>query len=93
MPKSTTEIQVHSEAFQALKYRRNYEDCRHCDDRSGTLIFSAEPIAFTFREHVGHLPVPVQFKRTEEVQLLVVCEKCGQRWVPSKGPALRALGL
>jgi hypothetical protein len=93
MPKSTTEIQVHSEAFQALKYRRNYEDCRHCDDRSGTLIFSAEPIAFTFREHVGHLPVPDQFKRTEEVQLLVVCEKCGQRWVPSKGPALRALGL
>ena len=91
MPKST-EIQVHSETFQALNYRRNYKRCRHCHERSGTVILSAEPIPFSFREHVGHLPVPDQLTRNEEVRLLVVCEKCGRRWVPRMGKTLRALG-
>jgi hypothetical protein len=48
-----TEIQIHSETFRVLRYRRNYTRCRDCKEQTGTLIFRAE----TTREETTVLAV------------------------------------
>ena len=85
-----TEIQIHSETFRVRHYRRNYKRCRTCHARTGTVVYSSEPITVTFHR--------TEFQKkflpeTERVNLAVICEKCGRRWVPTKGPTLRALGV
>ena len=77
-------IEVNSEAFDVITYRRDYYTCRRGCGRTGTLILSAVDIPFTFGLHSRH-------PETENVRRLVICESCGKRWVPSPGPALRAL--
>jgi hypothetical protein len=80
----TQRIQVHSEGFEAISFRRNRYSCRSGCGRTGTLIFSIAEIPLT-RGPQSHRP------EAKGVRLIVVCETCGRRWVPSTGPALRAL--
>jgi hypothetical protein len=41
-----TEIQIHSETFTVLKFRRNYKRCRQCHAPTGTVILSVDAIPF-----------------------------------------------
>jgi hypothetical protein len=83
-----TEIQIHSERFTVQNYRRNYKRCRSCHTRTGTVILSTQPVPVTFYRHrFDNRPA------IEEVRLLVICETCGRRWVPTTRLTLRALGV
>lgn len=77
-------IEVNSQAFDVFTYRRNYYTCRRGCGRAGTLLLLARSILFTFGRNSRH-------PETENVWLLIVCESCSKRWVPSPAPALRAL--
>jgi hypothetical protein len=78
-------ISVHDEQFNVIAYRRNYYRCRSGCGRSGTVLLSATAIPHTFRTFPDR-------HKTEKVRILAVCEVCGRRWMPSTGPALRAMG-
>jgi hypothetical protein len=78
-------VRVHADEFKVVTFRRNYYRCRKGCGRTGTLMYLVEGIPFTSGS-VGF------WSQHHEVFLLVVCESCGRRWVPSTGPALRALG-
>lgn len=89
------EIEIHSEIFTVKEFRRNYKRCRQCHARTGTDILSVDPIPFEPPNRLYLRPeAEIRIENTHaEVNLLVVCEQCGRRWIPSKGITLRALGM
>lgn len=88
----TQSIEIHSEAFHVETYRRNYKRCRSCHERTGTIILSSAPIPLESAINARAKSIGCSPQYPEQVRLLVVCEKCGRRWIPSTGLGLRAMG-
>jgi hypothetical protein len=82
-PAFWTNIEIGGEFLAIRNCRRRYYFCRNGCGRQGALILAVNNFPFN-----STLQVP----RGNPVRVLVVCERCGRRWRPGLGAALRALG-